>query len=137
MPTSTADRPFALPADSVEIVVDLPFPPSTNRIWRVRGHRVYRSKEYIEWCEAADMQIMASKQYPKRKINGPFEVHFAFKPGRAGMDLDNRLKAVLDYLQSRSIVADDKHCRRLTAEWREQEMECRVTLRSLHDGVAQ
>jgi len=132
MPTNTADRPFALPADSVEIIVDLPFPPSTNRIWRARGQRVYRSQEYIEWCEAADMHVMAARQYPKRKINGPFEAQILLKPHRLGLDLDNRIKAVLDWAQSRSIIENDKHCRRLTAEWREQEVECRLTLRSLH-----
>ena len=134
MPTNTADRPFGLPVGSVEIVIDLPFPPSTNRIWRVRGQRVHRSAEYVQWCEAADMRVMAAKQYPKIKINGPFSADIALKPHRLGLDLDNRLKAVLDWAQSRSIIENDKHCRRLTAEWSEQVAECRLTLRSIHDG---
>ena len=72
-------RPFGLPADSVEITLDLPMPPSTNRLWRsatiraTRKTRYYKSPEYLGWCEQADITVMAAKQYPKRKILGAFE----------------------------------------------------------------
>ena len=63
--------------DLVEIVLDLPTPISTNKIWRTGRGRTYRSKEYVAWCERADLTVMAAKQYRKRKINGPFDPDFA------------------------------------------------------------
>jgi Holliday junction resolvase RusA-like endonuclease len=100
-----------------------------NRIWRSSGKRVYRSPEYIAWAEAADRAVMANRQYPKHKINGPFEAYFFFEETRQGLDLDNRIKPVLDWLQSRSILLDDKHCRRLVAEWNDNVEGCVVALR--------
>ena len=71
--------------DLVEIVLDLPTPISTNKIWRTGRGRTYRSKEYVAWCEWADLTVMAAKQYPKRKINGPFEVEILLSTvGRQG-----------------------------------------------------
>lgn len=129
------DRPFGLPPDSIEIVLDLPFPPSVNHIWCRTKRGVYRSARYLRWMERSDALVMASKQYPRRKIAGPFEakIQLSVKAGRG--DLDNRIKVTLDWLQSRDVIAEDKHCRKLVVEWAEHENApagCRVTLRSLH-----
>ncbi len=126
--------PFGLPADSVEITLDLPMPTSTNKIWRAgRGH-VYRSKEYIAWQEHADMTVMASKQYPKRKLCGPYEMKLLLSIEHGG-DGSNRIKALEDWLQSRDIIRNDSDCRRGSWAWvspEEAPKGCRVILRSLH-----
>jgi Holliday junction resolvase RusA-like endonuclease len=129
------DRPFGLPIDSIEIVLDLPFPPSVNHIWRRAGRNVIRSAKYLKWMESADRLIMAAKQYPRRKIAGAFEAKILLNVSAGRGDIDNRIKATLDWLQSRDVIAEDKHCRKLTVEWAEHEAApagCRVTLRSLH-----
>jgi crossover junction endodeoxyribonuclease RusA len=131
------DRPFGLPPDSVEITLDLPMPPSVNRLWRSGRGRVYRSKEYVQWCEQADMAVMATKG-PGRlsKINGAFEVSVLLSTkGRRGRDGDNfSSKAVLDWLQSRDIVRNDSDCRRGSWAWVDPERApkgCRVVVRSV------
>ncbi len=135
-------RPFGLPVGSVEITLDLPMPPSTNRLWRsatiraTRKTRYYKSPEYLGWCEQADITVMAAKQYPKRKILGPFEFQIMLSTaGRAGRDGDNFCKAALDWLQSRDIIRNDSDCRRGSWAWVEPAAApkgCRVILRSLH-----
>ena len=122
----------------IEITVDLPFPPSVNQIWRVGRGRisgkrtVYRSPEYLDWVREADMSVMAQRQYPKRKITGPFEAHVILSRRHGRGDLDNRAsKAVLDWAQSRDLIRNDSDCRRLIAEWGDAEHGCRLTLREV------
>lgn len=135
MDATVADRPFALPADAIEITLDLPFPPSVNHIWKRSKLGVHRSAKYLRWMKNADMMVMAAKQYPRRKIEGLFEAHIWLDEDAGDGDCDNRVKVCLDWLQSRDVVVNDKNCRRLTVEWAAHERAprgCRVTLRSLH-----
>lgn len=134
----TADIPFALPPDSVEITLDLPMPTSANRLWRRNRNstKPFCSKEYMAWKEEADMTVMAARQFPKRKIRGPFEIDVQLSSNHRG-DGDNRLKSLLDWLTSRDIIRDDSDCRRGSWEWVEPERAprgVRVILRSLHHG---
>jgi Holliday junction resolvase RusA-like endonuclease len=123
-------------ADSVEITLDLPMPVSTNKIWRTGRGRTYRSKEYVAWCEQADMTVMATKKPGRlQKINGPFEVEILLSTvGRKGRDGDNYCKATLDWLQSRDVVRDDCNCKFGSWRWVPPEQApkgARVILRSL------
>jgi crossover junction endodeoxyribonuclease RusA len=113
---------------STEIVLDLPFPVSTNRLWRANRGRVHRSKAYIAWTEAADATVMASRQFPKKKIHGPFTAQIILNPAFGRGDADNHAKAPLDWCVSRGFVGDDRDCRRLTIEWGEAEHGCRLIL---------
>jgi Holliday junction resolvase RusA-like endonuclease len=124
-------------SDAVEIVLDLPIPTSTNRLYgRGRKGGVHRSAEYVLWMEEADMTVMAAKQYPKRKIQGPFEAQILLSELHRG-DGDNRIKAACDWLQPRDIVRNDSDCRRGSWKWvspEEAPCGCRVILRSLERG---
>lgn len=130
------DRPFSLPADSIEIIIDLPLPPSTNRIWRHARGRTFKSAEYVAWGEQADICYMLARARQRGrlpKISGPFEACILLAEGRG--DGDNRIKAVLDWAESRDLVRNDSDCRRGSWEWVETERApkgCRLTLRSLH-----
>jgi len=120
---------------SVEIVLDLPMPTSANRLWRHNRHskKPFCSKEYLAWKEEADMTVMAARQFPKRKITGPYEMQLLLSTEHRG-DGDNRLKAIGDYLQSREIVRNDSDCRRGSWAWVEPERAprgCRVVLKGL------
>jgi Holliday junction resolvase RusA-like endonuclease len=123
-----ADAPFHAPAD---IVIDLPYPPSVNRIWRANKagpKAVSISPEYRTWKKHADGLALSMAQFRGVKtIVGPFEAKIVLKRQRG--DLDNRSKGVLDWLQSRGVIADDKYCERLTMEWGEAPTGCRVTVR--------
>lgn len=134
---SYVDVPFHLPPESIEIIIDLPPPPSVNRIWRHQRGHVYKSKEYVSWQRECDAVVVLNRQYPRdNKIIGPFE--FCLYLSRAGCngDGDNRIKAILDWLQSREIIANDKDCQKGRWEWvpaAEAPLGCRVHLRSLHE----
>lgn len=116
-----------------DIEVDLPYPPSTNRIWRANRagpKRVSISPEYEQWKRAADkLAIALGGVKHVKQLNGPFEALIILKRQRG--DLDNRVKGVLDWAQSRNLIADDKHCERLTVTWGEAPYGCRLILRGV------
>lgn len=132
---SMADAPFHCPPDDPMIggvVIDLPVPPSVNRIWRANRagpNKVSLSPEYKQWKDHADRVAMSTAQFRGLKtIRGKFEVKIVIQRQRG--DLDNRAKGILDWLQSRAVVVDDKFCERLVMEWGEAPMGCRVTVRA-------
>ncbi len=117
---------------TLEITLDLPMPTSTNRLWGTGRGRKWKSLAYVDWLNAADLSVFARKQYPKHKITGPFEIEILLGEGRG--DGDNRIKALLDWLQSREIIRNDSDCRRGSWAWvdpSEAPRGCRVILRSL------
>ena len=134
--TTSVERPFGLPAESIEIIIDLPIPTSANRIWRhSRGH-VYQSKEYATWQKECDTTVLINRQYPRQRIAGPFEFCIYLARNSQNSDGDNRVKAALDWLQSREIIRNDRDCQKGRWEWvptAEAPLGCRVHLRSLHD----
>lgn len=105
------------------ITLDLPLPPSANRIWRyVPGStRTVLSEAYQDWKRAADQfaqyQLGAGHREP---ISGPFAVTITLDRKRHGRgDPDNRIKGALDYLQRAGVVANDKYLERLTLQYGE------------------
>lgn len=132
---SFSDAPFHVAPD---VVIDLPFPPSVNRLWRSGGDgasRVFLSKSYVKWKDAADVLLLSSKGWRGKKICGAFSAEIAISPpkGQARGDLDNRIKAVCDFLQRVEIIENDKHCQRLLIEWVDISRAptgCRVVVRA-------
>jgi Holliday junction resolvase RusA-like endonuclease len=114
-------------------VVDLPSPPSANRLWRVPrsgSGKPYASPEYRKWIDQADALSIALAQFRGvRRIDGPFEVHVVIQE-TAG-DLDNRLKAILDYCEDRALISNDRNARKITMEYGEAPHGCHVTLTEL------
>lgn len=112
------------------ITLDLPPPVSVNRIWRANKagkKRVSISPEYAAWKLHADKISMASGAFRGIKpIRGKFEALIVVRR-RAG-DLDNFSKGLLDWLQSRAVIENDKFCERLTLAWGEAPAGCRVTV---------
>lgn len=129
------DRPFGCPPD---IVVHLPRPPSVNRIWRSNkagAGRVSISPEYKAWKRSADMlAISMAALRGVKKIQGKFEARIILKFG-AG-DLDNRIKGVLDWAQSRELVRNDSDCHKLTVEYGDAPYGCVLTLRAFLGDAA-
>ena len=122
------DRPFGVPID---IEIDLPLPPSVNRIWRSQKagkRRVSLAPEYAAWKKAADHLAIALGQVRHfKRINGGFEAHIILQRSRG--DIDNRVKAILDWAQSRELILDDSNCERLVVERGEAPHGCRLILR--------
>ena len=128
---SSAQAPFALP-ELITITIDLPYPVSTNRIWRYGKGRVYRSELYKEWMADADAHMLMAKLHPKM-IKGMFDAHIYLSQEGGRLDVDN-IKCLLDWAQSRRLISNDRHCHRLTIERTAPENApagCRVTLREM------
>jgi Holliday junction resolvase RusA-like endonuclease len=117
------------------IEIDLPLPTSTNRIWR-RGHArstgrtwTYLSKSYVTWKgKAAEALKEQFPQLPAR-IDGPFDVRLVItRAKRYKLDLDNRIKACLDFCAQSELIEDDKFQNRVLVEWGRAPMGARLTL---------
>lgn len=98
--------------------VCLSLPPSTNRIWRYVKGRAIKSEEYRTWLRyAAQLVSLATRG---GVIDGPYALTVvAGTQGASRRDLDNLLKPIGDCLMAGGAICDDRHCRRIEAEWRE------------------
>lgn len=128
--TSYSDPPFAVPPD---IILDLPAPPSVNRTRRID----WKGKAQLTaWGNVADAYVLAAKGRsvsPLKLIKIPrFELHIVVSEHHTRIDLDNGLKALIDYLRRIELIEDDgpKHMRRLIVEWGRAPHGCRVTVKA-------
>ena len=126
---SMTDPPFAVPPD---IVLDLPAPPSVNRTRKVdwKGKR-----QVTAFQNVADAYVLAAKGRtisPLRLTKVPrFELTITMSEHHTKIDLDNGLKALIDYLRRIGLIEDDspKHMRRLVVEWGLAPFGCRVRVK--------
>ena len=114
----------------VEIVLNIPVPPSVNRIRRVDwANRKSQREFYLH----ANLFIIAygPRPPPVRMITGPYELDILI-PERSRLDLDNHVKALIDYLVESEFTPGDakKYLRGYSIHWAPIE-HCRVTIRGL------
>lgn len=126
-------EPFRMP-EPITVVLDLPFPPSVNAIWRrKREGGMYRSKEYMAWIKQADVHVMV--HYPRRQtIHGPCEAEIYLNVEAGIGDADNRIKCLLDYAQRLRVLDNDKLVMQGRWAWAKPSMAphgCRLILREL------
>lgn len=124
------------------IELNLPFPPSTNRLWR-SGRRngktiVYASAAYKLWITQADMLFLQQKRSLNKMLWGPFKMtlHLVRPSINARIDIDNHLKAVLDYAVKRSLIEDDRYLEYGEFGWATKELAphgCRLILTGLDE----
>jgi len=93
--------------------VEIPYPPSANRLWRQFKGRTIKSADYRVWITEAALRIGQVQT-----ITGPYVVIFdATRPDNRRRDLDNLLKAASDALTACKVVEDDSLCQSLTIRW--------------------
>lgn len=95
------------------VTLSLPFPVSTNNLWRGAGKGLYLSPTYKAWKEEAGKFIQQQKIGAGTPVKGNFTYHIVLsesdrktKNGRA-RDGDNFLKAPLDLLQAHGLIEND------------------------------
>jgi Holliday junction resolvase RusA-like endonuclease len=95
--------------------LSLPFPPSTNGLYKnVKGGRV-KTARYLAWQVLATLQLR--EQAPQR-IEGRYRLSLTLDaPDALRRDADNFIKAVSDLLVSQGIVSDDHLAKSVFAEW--------------------
>jgi crossover junction endodeoxyribonuclease RusA len=95
------------------ITLRLPFPPSTNTIWRSMrsgpmAGRVLLSKAGREYRKAVHAAVTAQNG-ARGAIAGRVRVFIELHPPtRRSLDIDNRIKAVLDALTHAAVWVDDE-----------------------------
>jgi Holliday junction resolvase RusA-like endonuclease len=136
---------FARPTTIEPQELYLPFPPSTNGLFRdasdrerARGDRKRKcSPGYEAWKDTAGFDL--NRQNPKR-MAGKVEVWIYLQDDdNRRSDCDNRSKAVLDLLVGHGIIeADDKRIVRSCHQvWSPGTRGCRVSIRPapVHGGT--
>ena len=84
----------------------IPFPPTTNHIWKSSGKRRYLSSEYVAFKGLVDY-IVKRERIPKfgdKRMAVAIEL---CAPNRRRVDIDNRVKAVLDAFTESHVWDDD------------------------------
>jgi crossover junction endodeoxyribonuclease RusA len=93
----------------------LPYPPSTNRLWRRARVGMIKSDEYVAWLLAAKAEVR--RQNPG-KISGKYLVAItAARPDKRKRDLGNLEKSVSDLLQSCGVIRDDCDAEMILLIW--------------------
>ena len=116
-----------------KIVMHLPFPPSVNAVWRSNRGRVHKSSAYISWQAVAGQEWMTQKIKQPRFLPGDFSLILVLvNPDRRRRDLDNRLKACLDFCKLHRVIQDDSLARKIYLRWgtkKEAPLGARLILR--------
>lgn len=89
-------------------------PPSANNMNGYGRGRVYRSKAYERWLDAAGKIIKSQKPWG---IVGPYKLTIQAVRQNAKADIDNIIKPTSDLLQLVGVVANDCHCEFVSARW--------------------
>ena len=106
------------------ILLRLPTPPSVNALWRRGKQGVTRSGKkrrgmihspaYDAWKAAAGIYI---NQRKPGRISGWFTVTILIGWTRAGKDIDNHAKAIMDLLQEHGVIENDSWAWQVTIGW--------------------
>jgi len=111
-----------------DIVLDLTIPPSVNATRKIDywGHQKQKF-----WFADNDKRLVFNGQHKFEPLMGRYEVLIQVSEKVMRKDLDNIVKASIDYCVSRQMVRGDgpKWLRRLVVEIADVPDGCRVTLR--------
>jgi len=92
-------------------------PPSVNAIWRhTKGGKTYRTQAYMTWIRGEEWNVQP-QLIKQHRFTGPVYVTLAMKRPRANSDIDNRIKAILDFLQHVAAIDNDKNVHGVNAFW--------------------
>ena len=108
-----------------KIAIDLPFPPSTNTLFRnVPGRGRVRTKRYLTWWRVAANELLAQRTGLDHAVATAIwraervgvSITLGRPDSRPRRDLDNLAKAILDRL-SGVIWMDDDRVVQLSLQW--------------------
>jgi Holliday junction resolvase RusA-like endonuclease len=103
------------------LTIRLPFPPSANRLWRAgktKG-KFYIDPSYAAWRLEAQRAFLMQKRELGPSVHGGFQAFITLdeKKRKKASDADNRVKAVLDFLQKMELIKNDKDADRVCVSW--------------------
>lgn len=106
-------------------VIELPLPPSVNSTIKRLGNR---SPGVARWRMLCDGYIWPQWKWLKpRAVTGAFLIDITWTRAEyMRSDIDNRIKPLLDYLQDKKLIANDKLCKEMRVGFGETKYGCRV-----------
>lgn len=106
-------------------VIELPLPPSVNSYVKRLGNA---SPGVRRWRLLSDQYLYTQWSWLKsRAVKGPFLIDITWTKAEYGKsDIDNRIKPLLDFLQARELIENDKLCREMRVGFGETQYGCRV-----------
>ncbi|YP_010115350.1 holliday junction resolvase RusA-like protein [Sinorhizobium phage PBC5] len=93
--------------------VPLPMPPSVWDLYEGWAQTRRLSKTYKKWRTDAGYFIKP----PPAPISRPFDIVIAMERPHGLMDVDNRIKPVLDCLQHYKVIKNDNLCESMSIRW--------------------
>ena len=102
------------------VTMRLPWPPSTNRLWRHKGKKVYIDPKYKAWRKEAGWTAggVFKVEGDLRRIDWEFSASLVLSPpDKRRRDLDNVIKPIFDLLQEMQWIKDDYLCQELHVKW--------------------
>ncbi len=94
-------------------------PPLSAAFKNHRTHGRVKTKRYLTWQRVALNEVRLQERH---LLEGPVRVNIEItRPSKRRMDLDNRLKCLLDFLSHPDVdvLSDDSQIVRLGIAWRE------------------
>lgn len=104
-------------------MITLPYPPSTNRLWRAVNGRNIKSAEYRRWLAEGWRADFAQRQVGETRVSvsGPYKLTIvADRPDNRRRDLGNLEKPVSDLLVALGVISDDCNAQEITLKWSEK-----------------
>lgn len=97
-----------------DIQVQIPWPPSANRYWRIWNRGLIISKEAREYKKTIRQ---LSHMWPEWDSDGRLNIQItAFPPDKRARDLDNLLKITLDSLEGAKMFENDSQFDKIEIE---------------------
>jgi crossover junction endodeoxyribonuclease RusA len=111
------------------MIIDLPYPPSANKLYRKVGHTMLISSEGRRYYR--DVRGVCLEQLGLYKpMQGHLHIEIDVYPGdNRKRDLDNTLKAIFDSLTKAKVIQDDSQLKKITAEMFPKQEEKYVRIR--------
>jgi Holliday junction resolvase RusA-like endonuclease len=129
---ATGDSPL-LAAEARPVIIDLPFPLSTNALYANAGDRGrVKSARYRTWVTAAGWEI---KRQRPHAIRGPYSIRITVeRKGGRRRDLGNLHKCCSDILVAHGVIADDSDEQEIHMAWSRAVTGCRVEITPIIGG---
>lgn len=101
----------------MSVTLLLPLPPSVNGLFvnSRRGKGRFLSPAYKAWKWEAFAALASQKTIGFPRVSGPFHFRLTLPRAMRG-DVDNRIKAILDFCVAQKITPDDALAQSVSAE---------------------
>jgi crossover junction endodeoxyribonuclease RusA len=101
------------------ISLSLPYPPTTNNLYRNTGGRGrVKTEHYKAWLNEAGWLVKAQRPAP---LPGRYRLSLvATAPDARRRDVDNLLKPVSDLLKACGVIEEDSLAKSVFAEWSDE-----------------